>query len=147
MRTLIFKITFCVLLATFFTSCKTQMTISRGASFGHCQGFCNKQLTLYPQKTIYTTWGNDEANVKNEWMVAGDGSDYRRILKLIDLEAFKKMPSTIGCPDCADGGAEWIEVKKGIRKKRVTFEFGNVPEGLTEVVSQLKQLQGKFEKK
>ena len=56
------------------------------------------------------------------------------LLKVNAYTDFQKLPNTIGCPDCADGGAEWIEVNKAshfdcqtprrLFSKKVTFEYG-----------------------
>lgn len=54
---------------------------------------------------------------------------WNKIASSIDMAALQKLPETIGCPDCADGGAEWIEVLDGTETKKVTFEYGHdVPE-------------------
>jgi len=50
-----------------------------------------------------------------------------------------------GCPDCADGGAEWVEISFDTLKHRVTFEFLNEPEELTPIVSALRELMLDFE--
>jgi hypothetical protein len=52
------------------------------------------------------------------------------IQKMINIEDFFKLNEIYGCPDCADGGTEWIEIITADKKtKKVTFEFGkNVPE-------------------
>jgi hypothetical protein len=42
-----------------------------------------------------------------------------------NVDAFTKQPDRIGCPDCADGGAEYIELQTGDQKHRVTFEYGS----------------------
>ena len=135
----------CALSCVLMVGCKTQMTISGGTSFGHCRGFCNKEITINAHKTTFTKWENGQDNIKHEMMVAGDDKDYRKLVKALDLVGFRKLPERIGCPDCADGGAEWIEVKKGLSKKKVTYEFGNVPEVLKEPARQLKALREKFD--
>ena len=45
----------------------------------------------------------------------------------VDKRSFEKLDSIIGCPDCADGGAEWIQIEYGGKKKKVTFDYGNAP--------------------
>jgi len=29
----------------------------------------------------------------------------------VDITVFFNLPAVIGCPDCADGGSEWIELE------------------------------------
>jgi len=52
------------------------------------------------------------------------------LLELIDTEKIFGLQDTYGCPDCADGGSEWIEIiTSGDKSKKITFEFGkNIPE-------------------
>ena len=38
------------------------------------------------------------------------------------------MDEIIGCPDCADGGAEWIEITSGETSHKVTFEYNKSPD-------------------
>jgi hypothetical protein len=46
----------------------------------------------------------------------------------LQLDALKSLDTVIGCPDCADGGGEWIEVQTATMRRKVTFEYGkNVP--------------------
>jgi hypothetical protein len=37
---------------------------------------------------------------------------------------FLNCLNVIGCPDCADGGGEWIEVSVAGESHRVTFDNG-----------------------
>jgi hypothetical protein len=52
------------------------------------------------------------------------------IEKLIDTQKFFDLNDVYGCPDCADGGSEWIEIiTDDDKSKKVTFEYGKtVPE-------------------
>ena len=46
-----------------------------------------------------------------------------------------------GCPDCADGGSEWVEITHEGITKRVTFEaYNSIPEN-NELVIQLRELR------
>lgn len=99
------------------------------------------------KKTKFSTWENGEAGIKNVLEVATLGTDFDKITSQIDQESFKKLKSTYGCPDCADGGAEWVEIKVGMNTKRVTFEYGNPPEELKVLNEQLRAIQQQYDKK
>ncbi len=43
------------------------------------------------------------------------------VVKSIDYESFKKLNEIVGCPDCADGGAEWVEIMKGDSEAQSDF--------------------------
>lgn len=116
-----------------FSSCSGEIDnkvvqINYGTSFGECIGYCKHELAikrdsmafrcsgwsqLYPALTFHTTlapvaWDSARAN--------------------LNIKGFFELQEIIGCPDCADGGAEWLEVKltNGDIHK-VTFEYGNEP--------------------
>jgi hypothetical protein len=141
-----FKTSLLFILIAMLSGCKSGMVISHGSSFGHCRGFCNKELKLMEKKTNFSTWENGGAGVKNVLEVATIGTDFNKIASQIDEETFKKLKSTYGCPDCADGGAEWIEIKAGMKTKRVTFEYGNPPEELKALNEQLRLIQQQYDK-
>lgn len=113
--------------------------VSYGTSFGECIGYCVKSLTITEDLAVFT---------KEGWNMYGKLPDvqigdniYKRYLNAlennIDFDDFTKLDSTIGCPDCADGGAEWIEIQKGDSIYKVTFEYGNAPLQLAEILGYL----------
>jgi hypothetical protein len=128
------------------SSCKTQASISRGTSFGHCRGFCNKELTVGKTEISFRQWENGELPQSKILTAAPISKDsYNQVTKGFDFRAFYAMDSTIGCPDCADGGAEWIEVRQGSKRKRVTYEYKKVPESLKATVEQMIKLQARMD--
>ena len=54
------------------------------------------------------------------------------------------LDDRIGCPDCADGGAEWIEIDSMDGVKRVTFENGQTVNGIEPLVEKLRQLRNQY---
>lgn len=147
MRTIHLTTATLLLFTISFSSCKTSAVISRGTNFNNCQDFCHKELKLEAEKITLTTSRNTPPRLKNTLMVARAGVEYKKVLSTFDVKSFKALPATIGCPDCADGGSEWIEFKSGWKKKRVTFEFGHAPEVLRNTVQQMKALQEELGKK
>jgi hypothetical protein len=62
----------------------------------------------------------------------------------LNINDFFNLPKTIGCPDCADSGAEWIEIELvGGEKQKVTFEYGNEPDMLNDYVVKLREQMSK----
>ncbi|CAF1300655.1 unnamed protein product [Rotaria sordida] len=53
-------------------------------------------------------------------------SQWEQLISLLDLETFTALADRIGCPGCADGGIEWIQVDWADATKRVTFESGQL---------------------
>lgn len=127
-------------------SCKSELTIARGTSFGKCQGYCNKELVVAASSITYNEWQNGGQPRPKTRKEEGDQSaSLKELADGFNLSQFYKMDKTIGCPDCADGGAEWLEVKKGKNTTRVTYEYGKAPENLKVAAEKLKGLQQKFE--
>ena len=112
--------------------------IRYGTSFGFCVGYCKRELEIFPESVVFTKSGW-ETGVKE--IVCNDSfqkSDWLQLLGLINYDTFFKMPEVIGCPDCADGGAEWIEIIQAGKSHKVTFEFHHEPEELSDLVIDLR---------
>jgi len=130
------------------TSQKTVETtitqISRGTSFGHCIGYCTHETTATAQTLVHRSASRDEkANPEKLVKENLSAGEWKKLVNAVSIAEFEKLPETIGCPDCADGGAEWIEIQQGSKVQRVTFEFGRSPEALTKIVDLLKAKQKK----
>jgi hypothetical protein len=112
--------------------------ISWGSSFGECVGYCRKQLDVTPTQLKVTEESWDQPPLVSS---APPGER-----TWTDLQAsfagsgFQGLQATYGCPDCADGGAEWVEVEWGTASKRVTFEFGHSPPPLAAAVTALRRI-------
>jgi hypothetical protein len=135
-----------IFLIAILSACKSGTVISHGTSFGHCRGFCNKELKLTQKGTKFSSWENGDAPVTKTLEVTNEGTDFNKVALLLKAEVFKKLELRYGCPDCADGGSEWIEVKEGLNTKRVTFEYGNPPKELKALNDQLRAIQAQYDK-
>lgn len=125
--------------------------VNYGTSFGMCVGPCRKELNLVKDELVFTVYITEGRGA-----VGGVPKSYKEkltnlyasnIIQNIDFEAFKKLPEVIGCPDCADGGAEWIEIIKDDSKHKVTFEFGTSPKEIEKLVQLLREKRTYFEEK
>ena len=54
------------------------------------------------------------------------------------------MPEIVGCPDCADGGGEWIEVNVAGESHRVTFGNGVKIDAIQPLIERIRSLRGGF---
>jgi hypothetical protein len=62
----------------------------------------------------------------------------------LNINDFFDLPTTIGCPDCADGGAEWIEIELvDGGKHKVTFEYRHEPEKVKDYIIKLREQMNK----
>ena len=73
-----------------------------------------------------------------------DAQQWDRLVSLIDFEKMQSMEEVYGCPDCTDGGSEWIEVAIGGEIKKVTFEYGTTLEPLAELIEAIRVLREEF---
>jgi hypothetical protein len=113
----------------------SNITIKSGQSFGFCVGKCHTEMTIKGQNVeFFLKERNFETGVlENKEYTYNEvltKEKLDKISNLIEVEKFFKLDEVFGCPDCADGGSEWIEITTSDDKtKKVTFEFGrNVPE-------------------
>jgi hypothetical protein len=115
-------------------------------SFGMCGGYCIRELVIdsaevrlivrshfpqtYPTRTYTRTLSPD---------------DWRRLNDAIDRDVFTRLDSVYGCPDCADGGAELMELDWGGERRRVTFEFRNPPRDIRALHERIWQIRSRFD--
>ena len=120
------------------------LIIISGQSFGFCVGKCysdmifkGKNVSLIVKETV--SKGN--SNIQKETTYTDELTDKQlsELAQLIDLGKFKLNPETIGCPDCADGGAEWLAIEQTELNKKVTFEYGKDIPGQEKLVAFLRK--------
>lgn len=120
--------------------------VKYGTSFGHCVGInCNKTYTISKDEIAFTKKNNGVANDSLIRRTNIESEQWDNLINAINDAGVNKLPESIGCPDCADGGSEWLEISEKGKTKRVTFEFGNTPEELKSVIKTLKRLTKIFE--
>jgi hypothetical protein len=118
--------------------------IKTGTFFGHCVGYCNQEFIITPKKIIYTKTANSSDLSKNPDVVKEisiSRAEWQNLVQSIDADKFTALPDTIGCPDCADGGGEWIEISNRHASKKIVFEYNqSVPE-IKSLVKKLRNLR------
>jgi hypothetical protein len=102
--------------------------INYGTSFGECIGYCKHELSLNQDSLVFrcSGWSDQYSPLLFRQKTPVSAWDSARVN--FNIKSFFELQEVIGCPDCADGGAEWIEIKltNGDIHK-VTFEYGNEP--------------------
>lgn len=123
-------------------STATVIEIKTGTSFGECVGYCKAELAINSKRIVFTknSWDPSYPEIKKERPILSD--KWSSLIDILDLEKFLLLPETIGCPDCADGGAEWIEIFDGSTTKRVTFEYGASVPGIDPFVKKMREIRG-----
>ncbi len=140
---------FLFLMAILFAGCEknvdpTTVKIHYGTSFGMCLGYCKKELLLTNQEAQFTKsgWRNDVETKTCKQAI--DEEKWNALIQKIDANKFNQLKEVIGCPDCTDGGAEWIELEGEGKKHKVTFEYGKEPEEVKIYINDLREYTNQF---
>jgi hypothetical protein len=122
------------------------LTIRTGTSFGMCVGYCQNDYVFNGTSVTLTqngTRSRAQSPVKT-CQTAISPTEWETLKALANIDTFSSKPETLGCPDCADGGAEYIELQVGDRKHRVTFEFNKTIPGFEPLVDALRKKREAF---
>lgn len=124
------------------------ISIKHGTNFGHCRGYCRKEVVFSEDQIVYFESSVDSTRnpVKTE-KLDHSAAKWKSIADKTDWETFKKLDESYGCPDCADGGSEYIEIKTTSGTKRVTIEFNKEASNLEPLLSELRAQRKELLKK
>jgi hypothetical protein len=119
------------------------MTIIHGTSFGHCVGYCVREEIYSGDKLTLVRRSRQEENpeIVIDSRSAENAKNFGKLTNSFKMADFVALPETLGCPDCADGGAEYIEIRTPGSVKRVTFEYGSEPEGIAALLDLLREVR------
>lgn len=121
---------------------ESNYTIKAGQSFNMCVENCFQELSVNNQQVVLTVddrgfHTNEDAKVFAKTDVSAEEWDHWQ--SLIDKEVFLALEDVYGCPDCADGGAEWLEIQSPDITKKVVFEYRNPPAAIGKLVDELRE--------
>lgn len=140
---------FAILITLSFSACKkgdikTLNSIGYGSSFGMCVGYCSNNLLISDLKLTFSKSKNGQTADTKTCSKTISEADINAIKKELNLEKISALPEVIGCPDCADGGAEWIAISADGKQYKITYEYGKAPKELEAAVARLKVLKDSF---
>jgi hypothetical protein len=97
--------------------------IEWSSSFGFCAptAFCTTRLHVTGRETVLTLESREAPSVRIQTRITAAEAD-----ALADAAArarFEGLGPVVGCPDCADGGAESLTVMIAGERRTVTFEY------------------------
>lgn len=118
--------------------------ISYGSSFGMCVGFCTNEVTITDLKMTYSKTQRSPKPDEKKCTKSITAEEVGTIKNLLNSEKIAALPKVIGCPDCADGGAEWVAINADGKNYKITFEYGKPPKELEAAVAKLKILKELF---
>ena len=114
-------------------------------SFGFCLGYCKTTLEITADGLTYieeATRSGELPPVRRTAPVSA--AEWEALVAALDRGKIEALPETLGCPDCADGGAESIEVIGADWRKSVTFEFGATIPELQPLLERVRTLRSRF---
>ncbi len=97
-------------------------------SFGMCVGYCSTRLEISDGQAVLTRsarGGRGGANLPDQRFTAAlQPNEWQEIAQLAASTSLNGLPDTIGCPDCADGGAETLSIVNSDTPRTITFDHG-----------------------
>ena len=123
----------------------SSLTVRSGTSFGMCVGYCQQEVVIDNKNTVFTKTSREpDKNPTINCQKQTDMGTWNDIATKVNFDAFQKVPETLGCPDCADGGAEYVEIQLNDSRHRVTFEYNKTIPGFEDLVSAVRQQRNAF---
>jgi hypothetical protein len=118
-----------------------------GTAFGECLGYCQKSIEISDRniKFIKSGWDQEGLLPVKKSSESNSESKWESLLGLVDKENFFDLNAVYGCPDCTDGGTEWIQIEIKDAAYTVSFEYNNEPRALTNIVEELREIMSQFE--
>ncbi len=120
--------------------------VTHGTSFGHCRGYCIKEETYTKKTQKYEKRGWDINQTKPlSWKYETKKTAFESLVKRIDLSKFSELDSIIGCPDCADAGAEYVIIETRAGSRKVLFDAYSSPTGIEALLDYLREKRKELE--
>jgi hypothetical protein len=117
-------------------------------SFGFCAPslYCTSRLELSEKRATLTYESREQAPlVQRRDLQPGE---WQRLVAALDAARLRALPARVGCPDCADNGAETLTVAFAEGpESSVTFELDAKVPGIEAVQAQIRSIRQSFERR
>lgn len=113
-------------------------------SFGMCMGYCRTSLEITKGEAVLTRepGGRGAPTLQPQRLtVKLTDTEWQLLSTLAESASYDGLPETIGCPDCADGGAESLAVIRGGKEHKVTFDHGADIKPLQPLLARVRELR------
>lgn len=122
--------------------------VASTTSFGMCMGYCKTRLEISEAGAVLVRepWGRGGPSGLPEQRFESPlaAGEWREIARLAAAAKIDALPETIGCPDCADGGAESLTIVDGDGPKTITFDHGATIEEAAPLLAKVRALREKM---
>ncbi|MBA2669036.1 MAG: hypothetical protein H0U67_01530 [Gemmatimonadetes bacterium] len=113
-----------------------------GTSFGMCSGYCIFELVVRDGSATYTRTSRTPSQYpRMTQTVSLSEAEFESLRTAASSPSFRELQSVYGCPDCADGGAEWLAIDGWV----VTLEYGADLEPIRPLLHEVRALRARFE--
>ena len=97
-------------------------------SFGMCMGYCATRLEISDGQAVLVRTahgGRGAQDLPDQRLTAAlKPGEWQEIARLAATTTFEGLPAVIGCPDCADGGAESLTIVGAGGTQTISFDHG-----------------------
>ena len=116
-------------------------------SFGMCMGYCKTRLEISEGEVVLVRepGGRGGTTLPVQRFTAKlEADEWQEIARLAEAARFDGLPAVIGCPDCADGGAESLTVMGADGSKTVSFDHGAKVEALQPLLDRVREVRARL---
>jgi hypothetical protein len=117
---------------------KSILKIRYGTSLGEYSRFCKKDILITRNYIEFTKSGWTDSLKTKSFKDTMEVTKWSELTQKININKFNDLKAIIGCPDNANGGAEWIEIETSSSKHRITFESRNEPNEVKDFINILR---------
>lgn len=118
-------------------------------SFGMCVGYCTTRLEISPGRAVLIREARGgrgaPQNLPEQRFAAvltpQEWDEFERLAATTDLSG---LPAVIGCPDCADGGAESLTITGSGQPQNISFEHGATIEQAAPLLQRVRALRARL---
>ena len=98
-------------------------------SFGMCVGYCTTRLEISQGQAVLIRQarggrGAPDSAPDQCFTTTLSPSEWQEIARLAANADLSSLPPVIGCPDCADGGAESLSIVGADGQRSISFDHG-----------------------
>lgn len=124
----------------------SDVAIVQGMSYGMCVGYCWSELVVEGNSAVLMETSRDSVRYpRRTRSIEITSAQWQRIQSLAETSVMSEVEGTHGCPDCADGGAEWVELRMGGRAVRATYEAGRDLAPIASLQAELRSIRQRFQ--
>jgi len=114
-------------------------------SFGMCMGYCTTRLEISEGQAVLIRTARGGRGVSDlpdqRFTAALAPNEWQEIARLAENTKLDGLPDVIGCPDCADGGAESLTIVGAEGSKTISFDHGATIEQAQPLLERVRALR------